>query len=486
MQSPDRRDWILVRKYAGGSQAAFDEIVKRHLGMVYGTCRREIGDPHLAEDVTQVVFVIFSKKARRMLPGTIVSRWLFKTAVFASRDILRRERRRADREARATEHASTVHVDPLANRPLETAVNAALSTLSQTDWEAVHLRFYEELSLREIGELWWTSEDTAQKRVSRALVRVRKTLASNGIGLTIASITVLMTKEAARAATERCFETILSQSTPTGIGLSSTGIAHFTHGVLRSMLIKNITITAAATLIGVTGTGIVVRSAQSATGSPPSTKAQTPPPAATIPAGIIVIDPGHGGSDSGGLAGGLKEKDLNLAIANYLKTDLSNRGWTVQLTRTDDTALQPTQRAAISNRMHPDYFISVHCDTTALPTRSGATIYYHDNRQRDKHLALSISRAIADSASFSSNGAVSDSTRFTQGFGVLRDSQAPAVLVECGYMSSKSDLAKLTSATMLGRIAQAIVDGMLKDRETPRNHEINTRYNKIIIRPNRL
>src|SRR5579862_1654743 len=104
MERDNQRDWALLRKYAADrSETAFSVLVNRHVQHVYATCRREVGDPWLAEDVTQVVFLILARKAPLMLPGTIVSRWLFKTARFASRDIARRENNRRKYEQEGLE-----------------------------------------------------------------------------------------------------------------------------------------------------------------------------------------------------------------------------------------------------------------------------------------------------------------------------------------------------------------------------------------------
>jgi len=463
MQSPDRRDWLLLRQYARtGSQGAFDELVKRHLKMVYGTCRREIGDPHLAEDVTQVVFLIFARKAKRMLPGTIVSRWLFKTAVFASRDILRQERRREARESKAREHLSTIHIDPAADRPLETAVNAALSTLTATDWEAVHLRFYEELSLREIGELWGTSEDTAQKRVSRAIGRVRKTLVTHGIGLTAVSVAAVLTTEMAKAATDRCFDAVAHVIMPQGVAAPAVGVAHLTQGVIRTMLIKNFAVAAAITAVGVTGTGVIIRSAESATGSVRTTSAPPPPPAVTGNYPTVVVDPGHGGNDPGVRVDGIDEKALDLSIALKVRDAFEARHWNVKMTRESDVALSVNSRAALSKTVGARYFVAIHCDSAGVDnSHEGASVYYHSGRSRDDMLAGSVASEMSKLAIYHNVSIENDTKRFKTGFGALRMNAVPAVLVECGYMNNTAELAVLKDDASEEKIAQGIVDGVL-------------------------
>jgi len=92
-------DARLLRKYVrDGSEAAFTELAERHMKLVYWTCRRDLIDPQLAEDAAQVVFILFSQKARRFLPGVSIPGWLFNTARLVAKDVLKRERRRRQHE----------------------------------------------------------------------------------------------------------------------------------------------------------------------------------------------------------------------------------------------------------------------------------------------------------------------------------------------------------------------------------------------------
>ena len=94
-------DWQLLREYLdNNSQEAFAGLVERHINLVYSTCLREVHDATLAEDVTQVVFLLLVKKAPALREGTVLSGWLFQTARFVSKDALKQEARRQQREQR--------------------------------------------------------------------------------------------------------------------------------------------------------------------------------------------------------------------------------------------------------------------------------------------------------------------------------------------------------------------------------------------------
>src|SRR5687768_1935005 len=98
------QEWDLVRSYVeDGSQAAFASLVERYINLVYSTCLREVRDATLAEDITQVVFLLLAKKAPALREGTVLSGWLFQTARFVCRDAMKQEARRQQREQKAAQ-----------------------------------------------------------------------------------------------------------------------------------------------------------------------------------------------------------------------------------------------------------------------------------------------------------------------------------------------------------------------------------------------
>lgn len=181
---------------------------------------------------------------------------------------------------------------------------------------------------------------------------------------------------------------------------------------------------------------------------------------------IVVIDPGHGGRDSGASAElhpfDVYEKNITLAIARRVQTVLTANGATVIMTRTDDSFPALESRPQLANARHADYFISIHADSSAIGrnTLAGTTVYFHAQSSVCRLMAADIGRRISQTSGISYNGVKSDTIRFRTGFAVLRGSEMPAVLVETGYMNNDRDLARLRDDAGQQRIAEGITAGL--------------------------
>ena len=201
---------------------------------------------------------------------------------------------------------------------------------------------------------------------------------------------------------------------------------------------------------------------------PPVVVGSTPPlnPLSTSLAGkVICIDPGHGGKDSGARdefrTGNMFEKDITLAVGRRLRDLLIQNGATVVMTRSDDTFIPVMGRPQIANDKHADFFVSIHADSSGgQNSHSGTTVYFHAQNPVCKLMAADISRRIGETSGIPRLGTRSDTVRFPTGFGVLRGSLMPAVLVETGYMNCDSDLAKLRSDDTQQKIAEGIMAGL--------------------------
>ncbi len=181
-------DYELLQRYARtGDQAAFTELVARHLNLVYSAARRQVRPPQLAEEVTQSVFLDLARRARDFPSGQPLAPWLHVVTRRAAVDAIRRESRRHAREQTASEIAA-MHTPDSTWSHLAPLLDEAVAALPDADRTALVLRFFEQKSLREIGTALGTNEDAAQKRVSRAVDQLRALLTRRGLTVTAAGL----------------------------------------------------------------------------------------------------------------------------------------------------------------------------------------------------------------------------------------------------------------------------------------------------------
>ncbi|MCD8241432.1 MAG: N-acetylmuramoyl-L-alanine amidase, partial [Lachnospiraceae bacterium] len=171
---------------------------------------------------------------------------------------------------------------------------------------------------------------------------------------------------------------------------------------------------------------------------------------------VIVLDAGHGGSDPGTSAGGTDEKDLNLTVTEFLGEELAEAGARIYLTRSDDTEVALSDRAAYANELEADLFVSIHCNYLENDASiQGMECYSLASSEEGALLAQSI----ADAAEAKEEIAVHD-TR-TANYKVLRETKMTAVLVELGYMSNTAELERLRDEDYQTLLAEAIAEGIV-------------------------
>ena len=224
-------DQLLRRWTESESQWAFAEIGRRYAGLVFNTCLRELGDPMLAEDASQAVFLLLAQKAPKLRREGALAGWLFRTAQLVSCSWRRQERQRLMREARVMQELTSEYsMKPEDNAlwdEIAPHLNTALSRLKPSDREAILLRCLQGYSLVETGAALGVTENTARMRVSRALDRLRRHLAKAGVGVSLSALPVLITERGAQAVPvtlSHAVDLIASGS----LGAWATGSALFT------------------------------------------------------------------------------------------------------------------------------------------------------------------------------------------------------------------------------------------------------------------
>ncbi|HEY3857041.1 MAG TPA: sigma-70 family RNA polymerase sigma factor [Verrucomicrobiae bacterium] len=194
-------DMQLVREYAlRNSEEAFATLVSRHINLVYSVAMRRVSDPYLAEEITQVVFIILARKANSLGPKTIIPGWLCRAARNVSARAATLQQRRQLREHEAFMQTALNEPDSAAWTQIAPHLDAALADLDQKDHDAVVLRFFEKKSFKEVAAALGASEDSAKKRVVRALEKLRRIFAKRGIALSAVAIATAMSAHSIQAA----------------------------------------------------------------------------------------------------------------------------------------------------------------------------------------------------------------------------------------------------------------------------------------------
>jgi RNA polymerase sigma factor (sigma-70 family) len=218
-----RQDFDLLRRFARhGDQAAFADLVRCHLNLVYGTALRKLEDESAAEEVAQNVFAALAHKAWQFAPDDSLPAWLHRTTLLESKQWLRGELRRRRREQTAGELGTTMKTpeEQTALLALVPLLDEALLSLPEKQRSALLLRYFENRSLREVGAAFGVGEDAAQKRVASALERVAHFFTRRGFKSASATATVAALQHTAVSAPAALVEPIIRvalQSAPAAV-----------------------------------------------------------------------------------------------------------------------------------------------------------------------------------------------------------------------------------------------------------------------------
>jgi RNA polymerase sigma factor (sigma-70 family) len=195
-------DISLLRDYTTqNSESAFEMLVSRHVDFVYSSALRQVRNPELAGEITQTVFIILAQKAARISEKTILTGWLFKTTRFVAIEEIRKavRRRQYEQESNMQSEIESTTSDTIWEQ-MSPLLDGALAALGEKDRQAVLLRFFENKSLAEVGNHFGTNEDTAGKRVARALEKLRSYFSKCGVASTTAIIAGAISTNSVHAA----------------------------------------------------------------------------------------------------------------------------------------------------------------------------------------------------------------------------------------------------------------------------------------------
>ncbi len=228
-------DQQLLAEYARNkSEAAFTLLVSRYSDFVFSAAKRQLNNnEHLAEDVTQAVFLILANKAGSLKSKTVLSGWLHETARRTSLSLIKSETRRQKREQEAYMQSIETESESAIWDQISPLLDEAMGRLKETDRNAILLRFFERKTTREVAAKLGVNEKAAQKRVLRAVANMGAFFAKRGVALSAAAIIASVSANSVHAAPASLAASVTSVvSHGAAAGGSSATLAQ---GVLKMM-----------------------------------------------------------------------------------------------------------------------------------------------------------------------------------------------------------------------------------------------------------
>ena len=173
----------------------------------------------------------------------------------------------------------------------------------------------------------------------------------------------------------------------------------------------------------------------------------------------IFLGAGHGGTDSGAIGNNLEEKNLNLNIALACRDDLERHGVTVLMSRTKDENDALNEEIKECNAFAPDLAIEIHNNAGG---GDGAEAFYHYNGGKGKTLADNVLNEIVKMGQNSRGAKTRKNASGKDYYGFIRETKAPAIIVECAFIDNKKDIAIIDTAAEQKTMGVAIAKGILK------------------------
>jgi len=230
---PDER---LLEQFArNGSEEAFAALVQRHIALVHSVALRHTANAQHAQDITQAVFVILARKAGALGRKTVLPGWLYHTARLTAANLQRAETRRVRREQEAFMQSNLEEspTDALW-RELSPQLDEAMAGLGTAERDALVLRYFQNKSMAEVAKFLGLEENTAQKRVSRALEKLRKFFTKRGVDSTAAGIAENISAHSVQAVPVALTKSVTAVALAKG-AMASTSTLTLIKGALKIM-----------------------------------------------------------------------------------------------------------------------------------------------------------------------------------------------------------------------------------------------------------
>lgn len=232
------------------SEPAFAELVRRHVDLIYSAAFRMVRDTHLAEDVTQSVFMALAKSAPQLADCRVLSGWLHHAAQNLAANVVRSEVRRRNREQEAVAMNELLSTQSEASwEAIAPHLDAALGELNEADRDALLLRYFEKKSASEMAGVLGISDEAAQKRVSRAVERLREYFSKRNVTIGASGLVLLISANAVQAAPVGLALTISAAVVAGTVVTTSTTVA-IAKTIAMTTLQKTVIVATAAVFAG--------------------------------------------------------------------------------------------------------------------------------------------------------------------------------------------------------------------------------------------
>lgn len=248
-------DQQLLQDYAERrSETAFTELVRRHIDLVHSAALRMVRDAHLAHDVTQSVFVALARNARQLAGRRALEGWLYGTTRNLAANTVRAEVRRRKHEQGAALMSNVLSTGAEVNWDhIAPHLDEAMAELSEPERDALLLRYFKNQDFRTVGAALGISNDTAQKRVSRAVERLREFFARRGMAIGAGGLAAAISAHAVQAAPAGLAASVLATAVA-GTAAAASSLVATTAQTLAMTALQKAVLT--ITIVGLAGAGL--------------------------------------------------------------------------------------------------------------------------------------------------------------------------------------------------------------------------------------